>query len=101
MKKTNGTKPVADYWKFMRELRAQLNLVKMLERQFFELDDLCEWAIRNDVTCLDDMSGERVSVVDDCLNKQQRDCYERMRIEVGSLYDMLIQGRQCFGFENE
>ena len=61
MTKKTENKPVQDYWKFTRELRAQLNLVKMLERQFFELDDLCEWAIRNDVTCLDDKSGERVS----------------------------------------
>ena len=101
MKIQKETKPVQDYWKFTRDLRAQLNLVKMLERQFFELDNLCEWAVRNDVTCMDEKSGQRVSVVDDCLSQQQKDCYERMRVEVGNLYDMLMQGRQCFGIENE
>lgn len=103
MKKTNETRSVQDYRKFTRELRAQLNLVKMLERQFFGLDDLCEWAIKNEVTCLNRNGGsnERVSVIDDCLGRQQKDCYERMRVEVGNLYDMLMQGRQCFGFDDD
>ena len=94
----NENKPVQDYWKFTRELKAQLELVNLLERQFSEFDDLCEYAIRNNITALDE-HGVRVPVVGD-LGCQQAAVYEKMRQEVGNLYDMLSQGRRCFGMED-
>ena len=99
MKVTNKTNPVQDYWKFTKELRSQMNLVKMLERQFFDLEDLCDYAIKNDITWKNE-KGERVCAIGE-LGCQQGEVFERMRIEVGNLYDMLMQGRQCFNLENE
>lgn len=97
--KQNEMKPVNDYWKFTRELKAQMNLIKVYERQFFELDDLCEWSVKNDVTVMDFDKGERVSVVEESLSDEQAAVYEKMRVEVGNLYDMLCQGRSCFNLE--
>lgn len=97
MEQTNEKKPVQDYWKFTREVKSQLELINMLERQFSELDDLCEYAIRNNITALNE-NGNRVSVIGD-LGAQQSEVYEKMRIEVGNLYDMLSRGRSCFGLE--
>lgn len=98
MKMTENRKDssVKDYWTFTRDLRAQMNVVKMLERQFFELDDLCEWAIKNNVTCLRDFTGERVSVVDDSLGKQQAEIYARFQKEVDCLRRLLAEGKSCF-----
>ncbi len=95
-------KSVQDYWRFTRELRAQLNAVQAFERQFFELDDLCEWSLKNQVTCLND-NGERVSVVDDCLGGHQLEVYRKLHKAVGDLDKMLTIGLGCFtnGEENK
>ena len=87
-------KQVLDYLKFVRELKSQFNAVKALERQFFELEDLCEWSLKNDVTCLND-EGERVSVIDDCLGGQQEDVYNRLLKSVVDLGVMLSDGKEC------
>lgn len=87
---------VMDYWKFTKELRSQIDLIRVLGRQFFEIDDLCDWSVRNDVTVLDPKHGKRVSLVDNSLGRQQAEIYENLRIEVGNLYDMLSMGRSCF-----
>ena len=92
-------KPVHDYRKFTRDLKAQLELVNLLERQFSDLDNLCEYAIRNNITALDE-HGVRVPVVGD-LGGMQAAVYKNMCQEVGNLYDMLSQGRRCFNIENE
>ena len=91
-----GITPVNDYWKFTRDLRSQLKLIRVFESQFFELDDLCEWSVRNGVTVMKPDTGERVSVVDADLAARQADVYDRLCTEVGNLYDMLCQGRACF-----
>ena len=91
--------PVQDYWKFTRELKSQFDIVRLFERQFFELDDQCEWSVKNNVTFTNE-KGERVSILDDYLNARQKEVYERLRIETGNLYDMLSRGRGCFNLEN-
>lgn len=101
MTSKNERRSIQDYWKFTRELRAQLNLIEVLQRQFFGLDDLCEYVIRNDVTVIDNNTGKRVSLVDESLAGRQVEVYERLRIEVGNLYDMLSIGRRCFDLERE
>ena len=96
MGKQKNSIVVQDYHKFTRELRAQLNVLKVLEREFYGLDDLCEWSIRNDVTCLNEGMDDRINVVDDCLGEQQRNVYKRMMREVAVLGDMLSAGLRCF-----
>ena len=95
MNKEKKVRQVQDYRKFLAELKAQFRAVSVLERQFYELDDLCEYAIKNDVTVLDD-SGVRVSVVDDCLAKEQLDVYQKLHKAVEDLGGMLADGEGCF-----
>ena len=95
MNKTNEIKPVQDYWKFTRELSAQLNAVKALERSFFGLDDLCEWSIKNGAAVLND-EGERVSIINDCLGKHQCEVYMKLRKAVRDLDVLLASGEYCF-----
>ena len=94
MEKANQ-KPVYDYWEFTRELKAQFNAVEALGRQFYSLEDLCEWSIKSDATCLND-EGERVCVVDDCLGRQQEEVYGKLQKAVKDLEAMLEAGRCCF-----
>lgn len=86
---------VQDYWKFTRDLKSQLGTIELLEKQFFALDDLCEYAVRNKVTCLDD-DGQRVSIIDDCLGKQQMEVFRKMKKAVCDLGKMLECGDSCF-----
>ena len=95
MTKKTENKPVQDYWKFTRELRAQLKAVESMERMFFELDDMCESAIRNDISVLND-KGERVNLVDDCLAAEQLEWYHKLRKAVRDLDTMLADGEECF-----
>lgn len=95
MKYSNEKKPVQDYWKFTRDLRAQLKAVESMKRMFFELDDMCESAIRNDISVLSD-NGERVNLVDDCLAAEQLEWYHKLRKAVKDLDTMLADGEVCF-----
>ena len=95
MKKSKSQNKVNDYWQFKKELRGQLNAVHVLEREFFELEELCDWAIKNDVTCLND-NGQRVSVVDDSLGARQSEVYMKLCKVVCDLGDMLEDGKSCF-----
>ena len=95
MKNKDGLKPVQNYREFTKELREQLNVVKILERQFFCLEELCEWSIKNDATCINE-EGERVSIVADCFDGQQIEVYDKLRKAVHDLDMMLESGESCF-----
>ena len=93
MKKTIG--PVQDYWQFLGELKAQFETANALKKTFFELDELCEWAIKNNITCYND-SGERVSIVEDGLGEQQEMIYKKLLKAVRDLEALLASGVECF-----
>jgi len=95
MEKTTTSHLIADYHSFVRDLKSQFNAVQVLEKSFFELEDLCEWSIVNGVTCLND-KNERVSVVDETLGRQQNEMYEKLCKAVKDLHCMLSSGVSCF-----
>ena len=84
--------PVQDYWKFMRELKARLDLVCILERQFFVIDDMCESAVKVG-NCSDAKS------VCSLLSSQQAEVYSMLCDKVKSLNAMLSEGRSCFNLD--
>lgn len=95
MENKKQTNPVPDYWKFTRELRAQVNAVQVLSRCFFSIDELCDWSITNNATYVND-NGARVGVVEGCLGERQYDAYKDLVKAVSGLKEMLEYGKRCF-----
>ena len=81
MMKTKRDLPTQDVWCFKRDLRKDFETLKLLERHFFELDDICECAIKID------------SDIANMLDKQQEQVYDMMTSVADRLSYNLREGR--------
>ena len=81
--------PTKDVWRFKRELSADFEVLRLLERQFNALDEICDCVIRVDTG------------VANMVDRQQGEVYEKMCSVAKRLSERLQEGRNILYYGGE